>query len=64
MYTFELLYVDLTTEKEKTITIQIDSTPIECKEVEIYLSAMAKAYHFCNDLNNNAMFLSLSLISC
>ena len=64
MYVFELLYADLLTETDKTMTIEIDSTPIDCSEFEIYVAALAKAYNYCNDLDNNAMFISLSLISC
>lgn len=62
MYTFLLRYYNIETDSEDTITIQIDSTPIDCTECEVYIYAMEKAYNWCK--SHYVEFSALEFISC
>lgn len=63
MYIFELTYINpFDVNNELTEKIEIDSTPLEVSELEIFEMAMDKAYSFCK--SNEFEFISLSLIAC
>lgn len=63
MYRFALHLIDMNTDREELFAIDVDETPIECNEKEIFLCAMSKAYDLTRS-NDKYMFDSLEFISC
>lgn len=63
MYTFELKLIDMRNGNKITRTIQIDSTPVELSEREVFCLAMEKAYNISAE-HDYFMFDSLEFISC
>ena len=60
MYTFELHYIDMNTDRDIIKTLKVDSQLYD-SEKEIFIHAMDRAYSI---MEENELFSSIEFISC